>query len=80
MVDLGEEALRHMGFRIFRVRHHEELVRIEFGPDDLAKALNIETARQLTARFKQIGYKFVTLDLEGYRTGALNEVLLTRIE
>ena len=80
MVDRGEEALRHMGFRIFRVRHHEELVRIEFGPDDLAKALNLETARQLTTQFKQIGYKFVTLDLEGYRTGALNEVLLTRIE
>ena len=79
MVDRGEDALRAMGFRVFRVRHHEDLVRLEFGPEDLRKALNVETAAALTALFKDLGYKFVTLDLQGYRTGSLNEVLVTRI-
>ncbi len=80
MVDMGEEALEKLGFKIFRVRHHEQLVRIEFGPDDLAKALNLEVAARLTALFKGFGYKYVTLDLEGYRTGSANEVLLTQID
>jgi pyridinium-3,5-biscarboxylic acid mononucleotide sulfurtransferase len=74
-VDRGEEALRGMGFRIFRVRHHEELARLEFGPEDLKKALNPEIAARLAALFKGLGYKYVTLDLEGYRTGSANEVL-----
>lgn len=80
MVDLGEEALREMGFRVFRVRHHEEMVRLEFGAADLAKALNLEVAARLVALFKGIGYKFVTVDLEGYRSGSLNEVLVTKIQ
>jgi uncharacterized protein len=75
MVDQGEEALREMGFRIFRVRHHDHLVRIELGPDDLKKALNPKTAHQLATLFKGLGYRYVTLDLEGYRTGSANEVL-----
>ena len=75
MVDRGEEALREMGFRVFRVRHHENLVRIEFGQDDLKRALNPEMAGMLVALFKGLGYKYVTLDLEGYRTGSANEVL-----
>lgn len=79
VVDRGEEALRAMGFRVFRVRHHEDLVRLEFGKEDLARALNPEAAAQLVELFKGLGYKFVTLDLEGYRTGSLNEVLVTRI-
>lgn len=74
-VDRGEEALQEMGFRVFRARHHEDLVRLEFGPDDLPKALNLETARRLTALFKSLGYRYVTLDLEGYRTGSANEAL-----
>ncbi len=78
-VDRGEEALREMGFRVFRVRHHEEMVRLEFGPEDLAKALNVETASRLTRIFKGLGYKYVTLDLEGYRTGSLNEVIVRHI-
>ena len=68
-----------MGFRIFRVRHHEELVRLEFGPEDLARALNPETASTLARFFKSLGYRYVTIDLEGYRTGSLNEVLVTHI-
>jgi uncharacterized protein len=79
MVDRGEESLREMGFKVFRVRHHEEMVRIEFGPEDLPRALNLEVAAQLVSIFKAIGYKFVTIDLEGYRTGSLNEVLVRQI-
>jgi uncharacterized protein len=75
IVDQGEEALRGMGFRVFRVRHHEHLARLEFGPEDLKKALNPEMAARLAALFKGLGYKYVTLDLEGYRTGSANEVL-----
>jgi pyridinium-3,5-biscarboxylic acid mononucleotide sulfurtransferase len=75
IVDRGEEALREMGFRIFRVRHHEHLVRLEFGADDLKRALDPEIAARLAALFKKLGYQYVTLDLEGYRTGSANEVL-----
>ena len=75
IVDQGEEALREIGFRVFRVRHHEHIVRLEFGPDDLKKALNPEMASLLTTTFKGLGYQYVTLDLEGYRTGSANEVL-----
>jgi uncharacterized protein len=78
-VDRGEEALREMGFRVFRVRHHEEMVRLEFGPEDLTKALNVEVASRLTKLFKGLGYKYVTLDLEGYRTGSLNEVIVSHV-
>ncbi len=74
-IEAGEEALKELGFRIFRVRFHEELVRLEFGPDELEKALNLEMAGKLTAIFKPLGFHYVTLDLEGYRQGALNEVL-----
>ncbi len=80
MVDRGEEALRQLGFRLFRVRHHEEIVRLEFGKDDLARALNPESAQQLARIFKGLGYKYVTIDLEGYRTGSLNEVLVREIK
>jgi uncharacterized protein len=75
LVDQGEEILREMNFRIFRVRHHEQLVRLEFGKEDLRKALQPETAARLAVLFKGLGYKYVTLDLEGYRTGSGNEVL-----
>ncbi len=79
LVDQGEEALRSLGFRIFRVRHHDELVRLEFGSEDLRRALDPAVALQLTSIFKELGYKYVTLDLEGYRTGSLNEVLVSRV-
>jgi uncharacterized protein len=75
IVDQGEEALREMGFGVFRVRHHEHLVRLEFGREDLTKALNPEMASRLAALFKSLGFQYVTLDLEGYRTGSANEVL-----
>jgi uncharacterized protein len=75
VVDSGENILRDFGFRIFRVRYHEELVRLEFAPEELAKALNPTMAAILLKRFKELGFKYVTIDLEGYRSGSLNEVL-----
>ena len=74
-VDRGEEAIRALGFRQFRVRFHGDVVRIEIAPDELQRALNLETAAQFTAIFKKLGFHFVTLDLEGYRQGSLNAVL-----
>ena len=74
-VEIGEEEIKALGFRQFRTRFHGELVRIEIAPDELARALNVEMARQLTGIFKRLGYKYVALDLEGYRQGSLNEAL-----
>lgn len=74
-VERGEEEIKALGFRQFRTRFHGELVRIEIAPEELPRALNVEMARQLTAIFRRLGYKYVTLDLEGYRQGSLNEVL-----
>jgi uncharacterized protein len=74
-VEVGEEEIKALGFRQFRTRFHGELVRIEISPEELPKALNIDMARRITAIFKRLGYKYVTLDLEGYRQGSLNEVL-----
>src|SRR6266567_7339426 len=76
IVEQGEEALRALGFRQFRVRHHDELVRIEIAPDELPRALAPEMARRFVEIFKTLGFKFVTLDLEGYRTGSLNTHLV----
>ena len=75
VVDRGEELLRRFGFRVFRVRFHEELVRLEFAPEELPKALNMTMVEILRKEFKALGFKYVTIDLEGYRSGSLNEVL-----
>ncbi len=77
-VEIGEEEIRALGFRQFRTRFHGELVRIEIAPEELPRALDIGMTRRLTAIFKELGYKYVTLDLEGYRQGSLNEVLKVR--
>jgi len=74
-VDRGEEAIRALGFRQFRVRFHGDIVRIEVAPDELDRAMTLEMARQFTAIFKPLGFHYVTLDLEGYRQGSLNAVL-----
>ncbi len=75
VVDQGETLLRSFGFRVFRVRYHESLVRLEFSPEELPKALNLTMAAILLKEFKALGFKYVTVDLEGYRSGSLNEVL-----
>ena len=74
-VENGEEAIKLLGFRQFRVRYHGELVRIEIATDEMEKALNMQTAQALTNIFKGLGFHYVTLDLQGYRQGAMNEVL-----
>jgi pyridinium-3,5-biscarboxylic acid mononucleotide sulfurtransferase len=78
-VERGEEAIRALGFRQFRVRFHGDLVRIEIAPEELDRALDPEVARRFTAIFKPLGFHYVTLDLEGYRQGSLNAVLSSTI-
>jgi uncharacterized protein len=75
MVDKAEIALKRMGFRQVRVRHHGEVARIEIAEEELPKSLNPEMARRMSVALKELGFKYVALDLEGYRTGSLNEVL-----
>jgi uncharacterized protein len=74
-VERGEEIMRAMGFREFRVRHHDELVRLEIAPSELDRALDRAVAAELARAFRALGFRYVTLDLHGYRTGAMNEVL-----
>ena len=74
-VETGEERVKALGFRQFRVRFHGEIVRIEIARDEMPKALTPEMAQRFTAIFKELGFRYVTLDLEGYRQGSLNEVL-----
>jgi len=77
-VDQGEEILRSMGFREFRVRHHDNLVRLEIAPAEMALALQIDVVNIIAQRFHELGFKYVTLDLQGYRSGAMNEALELR--
>ena len=79
MIDQGEELVRQLGFKQFRVRHHGDVARLEFAREELPAALNLELFDRLSRDFKRIGFKFVAIDVDGYRTGALNEVL-TKIE
>ena len=74
-VDRGEEILREFGFREFRVRHHDTLVRLEISPAEMDRALRKEVVDQLAARFRELGFKYVTLDLHGFRSGSMNEAL-----
>jgi uncharacterized protein len=74
-VERGEDAIRALGFRQFRVRHHGDIVRIEIDRDELALALTPAMAGKFTAIFKALGFKFVTLDLEGFRSGSMNALL-----
>jgi len=74
-IDLGEQILRDMGFREFRVRHHDSLVRLEISKAEMPLALKPEVVERLARRFRELGFKYVTLDLNGYRSGAMNEIL-----
>jgi pyridinium-3,5-biscarboxylic acid mononucleotide sulfurtransferase len=75
VVERGEDAVRALGFRQFRVRHHGDIVRIEIDREELERALNPTIAAEFTRIFKQLGFKFVTLDLEGFRSGSMNALL-----
>jgi pyridinium-3,5-biscarboxylic acid mononucleotide sulfurtransferase len=74
-VERGEDALRALGFRQLRVRHHGEIVRIEIAREELPRALDPAMAAKLTSIFKALGFKFVTLDVEGFRSGSMNTLL-----
>jgi uncharacterized protein len=75
MIDEGEQVIRSLGFQQFRVRHHGDVARIEFAPEEMPKALNVEVFDTLGREFRRIGFQFVAVDVQGYRSGALNEVL-----
>jgi len=75
-IEAGEEVLYALGFRQFRVRYHAEIVRLEIAREELPRALTMAMADELTRRFKALDFPYVTLDLEGFRSGAMNEVLL----
>ncbi len=74
-VEDGEALLHQMGFRQFRVRYHGEMVRIEITREEMPRALNMETLDRMTSGFRGLGFKYVTLDCEGYRSGSMNAVL-----
>jgi len=74
-VERAEDALHQMGFRQVRVRHHGNLARVEIAREDLARALTLEVLDQMTAALRAIGFTYVTLDTEGYRSGSMNDVL-----
>ncbi len=76
VVEKGEEAVRALGFRQFRVRYHDELVRIEISRDELTRALDPVMTSKFVEIFKALGFKFVTLDLEGFRSGSMNSLLV----
>jgi uncharacterized protein len=74
-VDQAESALRAMGYVQLRVRHHGELARVEFGPADMRRAMNAGAFSAIALALKSLGFTYVAVDAEGYRTGSLNEVL-----
>jgi uncharacterized protein len=75
-IEQAEQALARLGFRVCRVRHHEELARVEIGRDELARALDPDVRAAIVRELKAVGYRYVTLDLQGYRLGSLNEGLV----
>ena len=78
MIERAESAVRALGFRVCRVRHHGELARLEIGVDELPRALEDTVRERLVAELTTVGYRHVTIDLRGYRMGSLNEGLRLR--
>jgi uncharacterized protein len=78
MIERAEQALRALGFRVCRVRHHDDVARVEVGVDELPLALSADVGRAIGRELQAIGYRRVTIDPKGYRTGSLNEGLLLR--
>lgn len=79
-IERGEEFMRELGFREFRVRVHDELVRLEIAPPEMDRALNLNTTGKLAEKFRRLGFRYVTIDLHGFRSGAMNEILEKRSE
>jgi uncharacterized protein len=78
MIERAEQALRALGFRVCRVRHHDELARVEIARTEMPRAADPDMATAIVRELKAIGYRYVSLDLQGYRTGSLNEGLRLR--
>jgi uncharacterized protein len=78
MIERAETALRDLGFRVCRVRHHDTLARLELGRDEMARAFDPDVAAAIDRELRAIGYAHVTIDLRGYRLGSLNEALRLR--
>jgi uncharacterized protein len=74
-IDEAEAFLRGLGFRQFRVRHHDRLARIELPPDEMARLWQDDRHAAVVQRFRELGYLYVTLDLQGFRSGSANEAL-----
>jgi len=79
-VDTAEKAMREMGFTQLRVRHHDDIGRIEVGVQEIEKALEPATRVRIVDALKAAGFKYVALDLEGYRMGSMNEGMVQRVE
>jgi uncharacterized protein len=77
-IERAEDAVRELGFRIFRVRHHDMVARLEIARAEMPRALDPEVNEKLVAALKALGYQYVSLDLQGYRLGSLNEALRLR--
>lgn len=76
-VEQAEDFLKSLGFREFRVRHHDTIARIEVLPQDLARVLDSTWRKAILTQFQTIGFKYVTVDLQGFRSGSMNEALST---
>jgi uncharacterized protein len=79
MIERGEASLRELGFRVCRVRHFDDNARVEVGRDELARALEPAVSRAIRARLRRVGYRSVTIDPRGYRSGSLNEGLMLTV-
>jgi uncharacterized protein len=77
-IEQAETVLRDLGFRVFRVRHHESVARLEIARSEMARALDPEINTRIVNALKALGYQYVSLDLQGYRLGSLNEALRLR--
>jgi pyridinium-3,5-biscarboxylic acid mononucleotide sulfurtransferase len=77
-IEQAEAALRELGFRVFRVRHHDTVARLEIARSEMTRALEPEINARIVSALKALGYQYVSLDLQGYRLGSLNEALRLR--
>jgi len=74
-IERAEDALRDLGFRVFRVRHHGEIARVEIAPEEMMRVFSADILQRIIGAVKAAGFHFVALDLEGYRSGSMNRVL-----
>ena len=79
MIERAERVLRGFGFRVCRVRHHDDLARVEIGRDELSRALEPDISDRIVGALQALGYRQVTIDPRGYRMGSLNEGLILRV-